>query len=286
MNELLNDLESLTHVPDKVDLRRALERTTHLAIGAHQDDLEIFAYHGIAECFEKQDAWFGGITVTDGGGSARTGPYADYSDEQMKAVRHAEQNAAADIGKYSFQSQLNLPSKTVKNQKECEPWVTTLAKVLKIVRPHTLYLHNPADKHPTHLAVLKLCIAALKELDEGDWPKHVYGCEVWRGLDWIRDEDKIALPVDQHPALAREIVDIFKSQIVGGKSYTEATLGRRRANATYYASHSVDNHNALTFAIDLRPLLEIEGLTPEIFVLQHIDKFCADVRSAYDALKS
>ena len=35
-------------VPDGLEMPAALSRTTHLAIAAHQDDLEIMAYHGIA----------------------------------------------------------------------------------------------------------------------------------------------------------------------------------------------------------------------------------------------
>ena len=38
-------------VPDGLPPAAALARTTHLAIAAHQDDIEIMAYHGIAECF-------------------------------------------------------------------------------------------------------------------------------------------------------------------------------------------------------------------------------------------
>ncbi len=38
---------ALIFVPDKVEENKALKRTTHMAIGAHQDDLEIMAYHGI-----------------------------------------------------------------------------------------------------------------------------------------------------------------------------------------------------------------------------------------------
>ena len=78
-------------IPDNSDLNTALERTTHLAIGAHQDDLEVFAYHGISECFEHGDQWFTGITVTNGAGSARTGPFANYSNEEMMQTRIQEQ---------------------------------------------------------------------------------------------------------------------------------------------------------------------------------------------------
>ena len=32
---------------------RAVAKTTHMAIGAHQDDIEIMAYHGVLECFGR-----------------------------------------------------------------------------------------------------------------------------------------------------------------------------------------------------------------------------------------
>ena len=49
-NKEISDL----YVPDSLGADEALSRTTHLAVGAHQDDLEIFAYHGIAECYQKR----------------------------------------------------------------------------------------------------------------------------------------------------------------------------------------------------------------------------------------
>ena len=63
----------------------ALERVTHLGIGAHADDLEIMAYQGIAECLHRSDRWFGGITCTDGAGAPRSGPYAHLSDADLRS---------------------------------------------------------------------------------------------------------------------------------------------------------------------------------------------------------
>ena len=77
----------ITYIPDGAQEQAAISRTTHLAISAHQDDIEFMAYAPIAECFGNQDKWFGAIVVTDGAGSPRSGLYADYTDEQMKKVR-------------------------------------------------------------------------------------------------------------------------------------------------------------------------------------------------------
>jgi hypothetical protein len=101
-------------VPNGHQIKAAMSRTTHLGVGAHQDDLEFMALHGILAGFQRQDRWFGGVTVTDGGGSARDGAYATYSDAQMRKVRRQEQRAAAVIGQYSFMAQLDYASAMVK----------------------------------------------------------------------------------------------------------------------------------------------------------------------------
>jgi len=247
-------------IPDNIEETLALSRTTHLAIGAHQDDLEIFAYAAIEECYENDALWFGGVTVTDGGGSARTGPYGQFSDEEMKAVRHQEQINAAEMGQYSFQIQLGAPSSTIKDKAQAAQVVEQLTDILLRTQPTDLYLHNPADKHDSHIALLLRSIEAIHKLPPANRPKRIYGCEVWRDLDWVPDAFKIALPTNKHPGLARKLIDVFDSQISGGKNYTEATLGRRLANATFYQSHQTDSVDSLTFAIDLSPLIA----TPEI----------------------
>ena len=45
-------------IPDNVDFTAAFARTTHLAIAAHHDDIEIMAHDGILECFGRPDKWF------------------------------------------------------------------------------------------------------------------------------------------------------------------------------------------------------------------------------------
>ena len=37
-------------IPDGLGEQAALSRVTHLGIGAHEDDLEFMAYHGILAC--------------------------------------------------------------------------------------------------------------------------------------------------------------------------------------------------------------------------------------------
>jgi LmbE family N-acetylglucosaminyl deacetylase len=147
-------------VPDNCEPTQALSRTTHMGIGAHQDDLEVFAFHGINACYESNERWFSGVTVTDGSGSSRTGLYAAYTNEEMAEVRRKEQRKAAVVGDYSCMIQTMYGSGEVKNPDQTGV-VDDLQKILETARPEVLYLHNPADKHDTHIAVFLRCLSAI-----------------------------------------------------------------------------------------------------------------------------
>ncbi len=265
-------------IPDGLEEKSAIKRTTHMAIGAHQDDLEIMAYHGIEACFQKKDKHFMGVIVTNGSGSARENIYKDYTNEDMIKVRRKEQIKAAVMGEYGALALLNYPSSDVKS-KENKLIVKELAELIELAQPEVLYTHNIADKHDTHVGVVLKTIKAIRLLPKDKRPKKVYGCEVWRNLDWVNDDEKVLLDVSKHPNLAASLVEIFDSQIIGGKRYDAATLGRRLGNATFNASHEVDETNALTYAIDLTPFCLDDDLDVSDFIASYIDRFKKDVLS-------
>lgn len=265
-------------VPDGLPADKAIARITHLGIGAHQDDLEIMAFHGIRECYGRTDRWFGGITCTDGAGSARVGAYAGFSDEEMMRVRHREQNKAAALGDYGIMIQLGHPSSVAKSATD-RALCNDLQSILQRVRPQVVYTHNPADKHDTHIGVLVAVLESIRALPPDQRPAKLLGCEVWRGLDWMLDADKTSLDVGGCDHLFHSLVGLFDSQIAGGKRYDLATLGRARANATYYQSHRVDTSDLLWFAMDLSPLIRDDKLDVLNFVDQRVQRFVDDVRT-------
>ena len=270
-------------IPDGAPLPEAVSRTTRLAVAAHQDDIEIMAFHGILTCFESQDECFFGVIATDGAGSPRDGMYKRFTDEEMKIVRKKEQKKAAVVGEYGGVAFLNYSSSEIKNAVNPDP-KEDLKDLLRLARPKYIYTHNPADKHDTHVAVTLRTIAAVRELPPELRPEKVYGCEVWRDLDWMNDEDKVGLDVSAHQNLATSLVSVHDSQVAGGKGYDLATIGRRRAHATYYATHDVDTATSMIFAMDLTPLVQDPGLSVRDFVCRYIERFAADVSRRLDKL--
>ncbi len=263
-------------IPDHSQLDEAISRTTHLAIAAHQDDVEILAYDGILKCFGRSDQWFMAVVVTDGAGSPRDDLYAGYSDDDLKKIRKQEQKKAAFIGEYTGLALLDYPSSAAKDPRDRD-LVSELKQLITLARPRVIYTHNLADKHDTHVGTALKVIQALREIPAADRPAQVFGCEVWRGLDWVNDEEKVVFDVSGHPNLSAALIGVFDSQICGGKRYDLATSGRRRANATYAAPHGTDQATALIYGMDLTPLVKDTALDINEYVTGYIDRFRQDV---------
>ncbi len=271
-------------VPDGLPAEHALARTTHMAFGAHQDDLEIMAIDGILKCFQRDDQWFTGVVVTNGRGSPRSGLYQAYSDDQMWEVRNKEQKKAAVLGEFAAQVLLDYPSGAVKDGRNRQP-VEDIARLLQAARPQVVYTHNLADKHETHIGVALKVIEAIRTLPTPERPQKLYGCEVWRDLDWLVDSDKVAFDCSAQENLQVALVSLFDSQVTGGKRYDLATMGRRRAHATYHASHATDVTTGLSFGMDLSPLIQDDGLDVVAYTQAYLNRFAQDVSQRLERLR-
>ena len=189
-----------------------------------------------------------------GSGSLRRGPFAEITEENLCDIRAHEQETAAALGRYSAIIQLGHDSKVARNPADIR-LKQDLKQIIQRTKPQVIYTHNPADKHDTHVGVAIAVLQALRELPADLHPQAVYGCEGWRGLDWMLDEDKTIHDVSAHESLAAALNGVYASQIAGGKRYDLATIGRRRANATFLDAHQTDQAAMVSFAMDLTPLV-------------------------------
>lgn len=260
------------YIPDGTEETLALKRCSHMGIGAHQDDLEIMAFHGILECYEDRDSWFCGVTCTDGSGGPRKEGLEDLEPIGISELRNKEQKKAADLGRYGALAQFNFPSSSVKGADKTV-FVEDLLKVMTIARPKVIYTHNPADKHDTHVGVLIGTLMAIHKMPNEDRPEKLYGCEVWRDLDWLDEADKVRLNVTGYDELASELINCHDSQVTTAKRYDLATIGRRRANATYSDAHSNSIEKYVTYALDLSELIQDESVNLKDFVVAKIQAF-------------
>lgn len=94
----------------------------------------------------------------------------------------------------------------------------------------------------------------------------------------VESSVKVALPTHRYPDLASALLHVFYSQILGGKRYDLATIGRRSANATYSESHQTDDVSQITWALDLSSLLEEENPNIEEFISAQVDALKEDIK--------
>ena len=265
-------------IPDGTSMPKAVRRTTVMCVAAHHDDIEIMAPRQIIDCFGRRDRWFFGVVATNGAGSPRCNIYAKYTDKQMQAVRRDEQRKAALVGEFGALAMLDHPSRAIK--KANNPVVIEdISLLIHMAKPHTVVMHNLADKHDTHVALALRTLEALRSLPSADRPKKVYGGEVWRDLDWMLDDDKVLWDVSSQQNLQASLLGVFDSQISGGKRYDLAAAGRRRAHATYNQSHSVDVTEAMAVGMDLTPLVKNRKLDPFAYVDGLLSRFRDDVKA-------
>ena len=180
------------------------------------------------------------------------------------------------MGQYAAMLQLDYPSASIRRAENKE-LQQDLAQILQKTQPETVYLHNPADKHPTHVSTCLATLQALRTTVGTYKPKKVLACEVWRDLDWLPDGLKVELDVSGHEQLSDNLLSHFESQIKGGKHYDRAISGRRAAHATFRNPHEPDRSSSLIYAMDLTPLVYDPSLSIHKFVLDLIDSFRNEV---------
>jgi hypothetical protein len=73
--------------------------------------------------------------------------------------------------------------------------------------------------------------------------------------------------------LATALINCHASQVTPAKRYDLATIGRRRANATYSDSHGNTPEAYVTHAMDLSPLILDDALSLQDFVVEKVRRF-------------
>lgn len=277
--KLLNPL-SIIYVPSNNE--EDLSKTTHLCISAHQDDIEIMAYSQIFDCYNNKNKYFCAVNTTNGSGSPRTGKFANFTDEEMVKTRIEEQKKACDIGKYNGLIMMMYPSKDIKNV-SCTAPKEDLKQIILTTKPEIVITHNLLDKHSTHIATCIKVIDALREIKDIYKPKQVIGLEVWRGLDWLSSKDKLFFDTSKNKKLEKNLLNVFESQVEGGKRYDLAAIGRRYANATFFESHNTDEVKSLNYGLDMTEFVYSNKSYTE-FIKEKIKNFEEEVLNQVEPL--
>jgi LmbE family N-acetylglucosaminyl deacetylase len=263
-------------VPDGAPSDAALARVTHLGVGAHADDLEIMAWHGIREGLAAPAPCFGGIVCTDGSGAPQPDAAAPPDagtrpPAALRDVRRAEQRDAARRGRYAVAIQLDHPSASLKRG-VAPAVVRDLATLIAAAQPRVVYTHSPADAHDTHVGVCVAAVAAIRTLPPDARPAQVWGCEVWRSLDWAPRAQALPLGRDDEAATWQALLHVFSSQN-RARPYDRGAPARACANAVFRESHAAGGDEPAWLALDLTPATRDGGPDLAALLRAELDAF-------------
>ena len=257
-----------------------------LVIGAHPDDIEFMAFSAIEEFRRNSGRKVAGIVCTDGRGSLLTGGSDANSRVELAKVRFREQVEAAELAGYAALAQLGHSSVALLGCDGRKDLVEELVGLIERLKPKVIYIHSLFDKHPTHLAVGAAGFAAVRMLaGKGIRPQRIYGCEVWRGLDWLNDEDKVILDAGEDVEFAQTLYRVFRSQILPGKRYDRAVVGRKFANATFHDPGARDATAMAELAVDLTGLLDVPARDVKGHLMGYVERFRNRICQAIEGLE-
>ncbi len=189
-------------VPDGTAVQDAFCRVTHLGIGAHQDDLEIMAFHGIQKCFTSKDLWFGAVIVdrrrrlaagrrvrrfqrrSHGRAPAHRAEEGGHP-RQLRRPRPAQPPEPGGQGRRERAGSGPIWSRSSRRRGPRSSTPT--------IRPTSTTPTSPSPSRPS-----PPCASCAPD----ERPTTVYGCEVWRELDWMDDSDKVPLDVGRRESLS------------------------------------------------------------------------------------
>jgi LmbE family N-acetylglucosaminyl deacetylase len=127
-----------------------MEKLKVTAVGAHPDDLEIFAGGTLAKYVETgNDVTM--VYVTNGNMG-----HVSIKPEELARIRKAEAHNASKVigGRFIW---LGLPDEWVFHNQETR---LRFVDVIREAKPDVIITHDPGDYHPDHVAVSNLVFAA------------------------------------------------------------------------------------------------------------------------------
>ena len=265
-------------IPRGTEKSAALAGIKKLCVAAHEDDIELMTLGVLGN---MNPAEFAGAVATNGASSPRTGRFAGVTDEEMVLLRAEEQKKVAEAAGYGALALLGYTSADVKTESRAAV-EKDISELILATSPDEIYTHNPADRHPTHVAVFCRVLGAIRSLPPEKRPKKLWGCEVWRSLDWLPGAVRTVVDSEKGTELASTLLPMFESQVEGGKRYDEAYIGRQRANATFAESHSTDEFACASNILDMTVLITNDRLDPCDFLYDVIDMFRRETKKTLD----
>ncbi len=258
--------------------------TNLLAIASHHDDIELMAMDGVLKAYGSKKYAFYACVVGDASNCNKIGKYADCSDKELMETRNQEQARASQIGEYE---DLILLKKSQSDIEDLDNTtiVKELQKIILDINPDVVYTHNIFDRNLSHVRLALKVIEAILALPEESRPRLLYGCEIFRSLDWLPERYRVNFDISDNKEIQSRLIGVYDTMAEHSQNFAKAVVGRKLSNATFLGDKMGEEDKMLWFGLNLTPVIS-KGIPLKDYVIKILNDYNKEMLDNIDSKNS
>jgi len=240
-------------------------KVKYLCICAYPNDCEIMSIEGIQRGYRAKKYSFACVSTSCFAKDGKT----NIADFQKKA---------SEIGRYNALYVLKHKFEDIKDS-ENEEIIKEYVELINEIKPRIIYTHSLLDNDPIHVAVAIKVINALRTMRRSQHPKVIYGCEVNRDLDWVKEEKLVYFDNSKNVKLQKQLIAVYKTK-KDDSHLVESAIGKRFSNAGFFTNKK--EYKLSTRAINMTTLLRRKDYPIKKFAMSFVDDLYTEINDAMD----
>ena len=214
-----------------------------VVISPHPDD-DVIGMGGTMRLLADKGTNVFSVYITDGSSKI-------FKDRKISEVRQKEAVNALGVVRAKAGFFLKHKSGKLSFLKIIED----IIEVLDVIRPKTLYVTSPFEKHSTHLKITSMTIKAVRQIK--NYCPEFWGYSVWAGVLGVHKVK--AVDISKVINIKKKAIRMHKSQL-NYKDYTSGIIGRNRYEGVFLNSHSKKNFEYAETFVNMKDMVNIRNL--------------------------
>ena len=249
--KMLSDLEKkvIPVVPSFDLFRYKKSASSAIVISPHPDD-DVIGMGGSMRLLADKGLNVFSVYITDGSSKI-------FKDNKISEVRQKE--AIEALGVVRAKAGIFLKHKSGKLS--VSKIVKEIIAVLDFIRPKTLYVTSPFERHATHLKVTEMTVNAVRQITA--YCPELWGYSVWSGAFAINKMKVV--DISKVINIKKKAIGKHKSQ-QKYKDYASGMIGRNRYEGIFLETHRKNSFEYAETFVNMKELLTNRRLSLKGFL--------------------
>ena len=230
------------------DLTKYKKRSGSIVVISPHPDDDVIGMGGNMRVLAGQGLNVFSIYVSDGTSKI----FKEPGNHKLSAVRQKEALDALRVVRAKAGIFLNYKSRNLTESLI----VKDIKAVLDYLRPETVYLPSPFERHYTHLKVTELTVTAVRQLK--NYSPELWGYSVWGGF--FGGKEMLTVDISKVINFKKKAISMHKSQLKY-KDYVSGMIGRNRYEGVFLETHLKNSFEYAETFVNMKELVSNRRLS-------------------------